>query len=46
MGEKVGNVVPKFEHVTEGGVRFVFKRDDVDPDLLHIYARHLTTIDG
>lgn len=37
--------MPKFEHVREAGVRFVFKRDDVDPDLLHIFARHLTTID-
>ncbi len=35
----------KFEHVIEDGIRFVFKMDEVDPTLLHIYARHLTTID-
>lgn len=35
----------KFEHVVENGIQFVFKMDDVDPSLLHIYARHLTTID-
>ncbi len=35
----------KFEHVVENGTKFVFKMDSVDPDLLHIYARHLTTID-
>ncbi|HEY9680463.1 MAG TPA: hypothetical protein V6C86_02630 [Oculatellaceae cyanobacterium] len=35
----------KFEHVVENGIRFVFKMDEVDPDMLHIYARHLTTID-
>ena len=35
----------KFEQVIENGITFVFKMDDVDPDLLHIYARHLTSID-
>jgi hypothetical protein len=24
------------------GIKFLFKFDDVAPDLLHIYARHLT----
>jgi hypothetical protein len=37
--------VPKYEHVHEIGYRFVFKRDEADPELLHIYARHLATID-
>jgi hypothetical protein len=37
--------VRKFEQVFENGFKFVFKRDEADPDLLHIYARHLTTID-
>jgi len=38
--------VPKrFVHVSEDGITFVFKMDDVDPNLLHIYARHLTSID-
>jgi hypothetical protein len=31
--------------VVENGIRFVFKMDPVDPNILHIYARHLTTID-
>ncbi len=35
----------KFEQVFEKGITFIFKMDVVDPDLLHIYARHLTTID-
>jgi hypothetical protein len=38
-------VAKRFEHVIENGIKFVFKMDDVDPTLLHIYARHLTTID-
>jgi hypothetical protein len=38
-------VAKRFEHVIENGIKFVFKMDDVDPNLLHIYARHLTTID-
>jgi hypothetical protein len=37
--------VPKFQHVLENGIRFVFKMDDVDPGLLHIFARHQTSID-
>jgi hypothetical protein len=35
----------KFEQVVEDGITFVFKMDEVDPTLLHIFARHLTTID-
>jgi hypothetical protein len=38
-------VAKKYEHVAENGITFVFKMDEVDPDLLHIYARHLTSID-
>lgn len=37
--------MPRYRRVRENGVAFVFKTDDDDPDLLHIYARHLTTID-
>jgi hypothetical protein len=29
----------------ESGFRFVFKTDPADPDMLHIYARHLTTVE-
>lgn len=35
----------KFEQVHENGITFVFKMDEVDPDILHIFARHLTTTD-
>lgn len=35
----------KFQHVVENGIKFVFKMDEVDPDVLHIYARHLTSVD-
>ncbi len=38
-------MVPKYKRVRENGVTFVFKYDDDAPDLLHIYARHLTSID-
>ena len=37
--------MPKYKRVRENGVTFVFKADDADPDMLHIFARHLTTID-
>lgn len=37
--------MPKYEHVFENGIKFVFRMEDDAPDLLHIYARHLTTID-
>lgn len=35
----------RFRRVRESGVTFVFKTDDDDPSLLHIFARHLTSID-
>jgi hypothetical protein len=35
----------RFIKVQEQGVSFVFKCDPDAPELLHIYARHLTTID-
>ena len=35
----------RYKQVDEADTRFVFKYDDDVPDLLHIYARHLTTID-
>ena len=34
-----------YKNVEFQGVRFVFKYDDDAPDLLHIFARHLTGID-
>lgn len=36
---------PRFKRVREGGITFVFKYDKDAPDLLHIYARHLTEVD-
>ncbi len=36
-------MLPRFKHYKARGIKFVFKYDDVAPDLLHIYARHLTT---
>lgn len=35
----------KFHSVRENGIKFVFKMDEVDPNLLHIFARHLTSIE-
>lgn len=35
----------RFTHVDESSLRFVFKHDDDTPELLHSFARHLTTID-
>jgi len=35
----------RYKQVEEEGIRFIFKYDDDAPDLLHIYARHLTSID-
>lgn len=32
-------------HDEVSGIRFVFKRDTDDPEVLHIYARHLTTVE-
>ncbi len=37
--------MPRYKQVSENKIRFVFKYDDQAPELLHIYARHLTTID-
>ncbi len=34
-----------FQHIEENGFKFVFKMDEVDPELLHIFARHLTSIE-
>jgi hypothetical protein len=33
----------KFDKYFSKGIEFYFKYDDVAPELLHIYARHLTT---
>jgi len=35
----------RYRQVEEGALRFVFKYDDDAPDLLHIFARHLTSVD-
>lgn len=35
----------KYKNVEEQGLRFVFAFDDDAPELLHIYVRHLTSID-
>ena len=35
----------KYKRVRENHITFVFKADDDDPEILHIYARHLTSID-
>jgi hypothetical protein len=37
--------VSRYRQFREQGVVFVFKTDADDPELLHIYARHLTTVD-
>lgn len=34
-----------YKWVQAQGLRFAFAHDDDDPSILHIYARHLTTID-
>ena len=34
-----------YRNVEEGGIRFVFRYDYDAPELLHIFARHLTSID-
>ncbi len=36
---------PRYATYTDEGtgIRFVFKYDEADPSLLHIYTRHLTT---
>lgn len=35
----------RYERVREAGITFFFKYDSVDSAILHIYARHLTSID-
>jgi hypothetical protein len=37
-------MMPRFKHVREGDLDFVFECDVDDPSILHIYARHLTTV--
>lgn len=37
--------MPRYERVEADGFTFLFAYDTTDPELLHIYARHLTTID-
>ncbi len=34
-----------YRRVREQGIVFYFKYDDEYPDLLHIFVRHLTTVD-
>jgi hypothetical protein len=34
-----------YKRVEENGIEFLFKYDDDAPELLHIYARHVTDID-
>lgn len=38
-------MTPKYKVVAENGFTFFFKREPDHPDLLHIFVRHLTTID-
>lgn len=37
--------MPRYKQIREQSTRFVFKYDDDAPDLLHIYARHPTSVD-
>jgi hypothetical protein len=37
--------VPRYKRVRSQGFTFLFAYDEADPTLLHIYARHLTTIE-
>jgi hypothetical protein len=37
--------MPRFKRVRSGGFTFLFAYDETDPSLLHIYARHLATIE-
>jgi hypothetical protein len=41
----VGQGVGRYKRVEENGIQFVFKYDDEAPELLHIYVRHLTSVD-
>ncbi len=34
-----------YKHVSAQGYRFLFATDPADPEMLHIYARHLTTVE-
>jgi hypothetical protein len=34
-----------YQRIFEQGICFVFKYDDDAPELLHIFARHLTSVD-
>lgn len=34
-----------YKRVEENGIEFLFKYDDDAPELLHIYARHVTEVD-
>ncbi len=36
---------PRYKRVREAGFTFLFRYDQIDPSLLHIYARHLMTVD-
>ena len=40
-----GRDVSGYEVVISSGFTFFFRYDQVDPTILHIYARHLTSID-
>jgi hypothetical protein len=35
----------KFKPIRENGITFLFKYEPEAPELLHIYVRHLTTVD-
>jgi hypothetical protein len=35
----------KYKRVKEQGITFLFKYQEEAPELLHIYVRHLTTVD-
>ncbi len=35
----------RYKRVIDSGITFLFKYDQVDPSLLHIYARHLMTVE-
>ena len=42
MDNKVSDLHKYYDHWNQG-VKFVFAFDEVDPSLLHIFARHLVT---
>jgi hypothetical protein len=37
--------MPRWKHVRADGIVFVFGYDPADASVLHIFARHLTTVD-